>query len=77
MLAVAEQLAPQIEWKHGTAEALPYAAGSFDAVVSQFGLMFFSDREPALREMLRVLAPEGTLAIAVWDRLEPGSPTAP
>lgn len=70
MLAVAEQLAPRIEWKHGTAEALPYAAGSFDAVVSQFGLMFFSDRAQALREMLRVLAPEGTLAIAVWNGLE-------
>jgi SAM-dependent methyltransferase len=70
MLAVAEQLAPRIEWKHGTAEALPYAADSFDAVVSQFGLMFFSDREQALREMLRVLAPEGTLVIAVWNGLE-------
>ena len=44
--------------------------GSFDAVVSQFGLMFFTDRQRALREMLRVLAPRGTLAVAVWDRLE-------
>lgn len=70
MLAVAGELAPAIDWRHGTAESLPYPAHSFDAVVSQFGLMFFSDREQALREMLRVLAPGGTLAIAVWDRLE-------
>lgn len=70
MLGVARQLAPAIDWQPGTAESLPYPGDSFDAVVSQFGLMFFSDREQALREMLRVLVPEGTLAIAVWDRLE-------
>src|SRR5688500_232640 len=39
MLAVAKQLAPNIEWRQGTAESLPFADGSFDAVVSQFGLM--------------------------------------
>lgn len=70
MLAVAERVAPQIEWRRGAAEALPYPAGSFDAVVSQFGLMFFADRVGALREMLRVLAPGGRLAVAVWDGLE-------
>lgn len=70
MLAVAERLAPGIEWRAGTAEALPYESGSFDAVVSQFGLMFFRDRALALREMMRVLASDGRLAIAVWDALE-------
>jgi SAM-dependent methyltransferase len=70
MLAVAERLAPTVEWQQGTAEALPYPDVSFDTVVSQFGLMFFGDRHEALREMLRVLAPGGTLAIAVWDSLE-------
>ncbi len=70
MLAVAEQLAPTIEWRQGTAESLPYPDQSFDAVVSQFGLMFFTDRHQALREMLRVLTPGGTLAVAVWDALE-------
>jgi SAM-dependent methyltransferase len=70
MLAVAERLAPEIEWRHGTAESLPYDDGSFDAVVSQFGLMFFADRERSLREMLRVVTPGGRLAVAVWDSLE-------
>ena len=70
MLAVASQLAPLIEWQEGTAESLPYATGSFDVVISQFGLMFFQDREAALREMLRVLAPGGRMAVAVWDSLE-------
>ncbi len=70
MIAVAEQLAPMVEWRHGTAESLPYRDQVFDAVVSQFGLMFFADRRQAIREMLRVLTPGGTLAVAVWDRLE-------
>lgn len=70
MLAVAEELAPDIDWRQGTAEALPFPDGSFDAVVSQFGLMFFADRLGALREMLRVLRPGGRLVIAVWDSLE-------
>lgn len=70
MLATAEKKAPQITWKHGRAESLPFDDGSFDAVVSQFGLMFFEDRSAALREMSRVLSPGGHLAAAVWDTLE-------
>jgi SAM-dependent methyltransferase len=70
MLAVAKQLAPTIDWQQGPAEALPFPDGSFDAVVSQFGLMFFPDRAKALHEMLRVLVPNGRLAIAVFDSLD-------
>jgi ubiquinone/menaquinone biosynthesis C-methylase UbiE len=70
MLAVARRLAPGIEWREGTAEALPYPERSFDAIVSQFGLMFCTDRRQALREMLRVLVPGGHLAVAVWDSLD-------
>ena len=70
MLAVANELGPAIEWRQGSAEAIPFPDGSFDVVVSQFGLMFFRDRTQALREMLRVLAPKGRLVVAVWDDLE-------
>ena len=62
--------APQIEWHEGTAESLPYPDRRFDAVVSQFGLMFFTERSQALREMIRVLRPGGKMSIAVWDSLE-------
>jgi SAM-dependent methyltransferase len=70
MLAVAGRLAPAVEWRKEKAESLSFADRSFDAVVSQFGLMFFADRIRALREMLRVLVPGGRLAVAVWDALD-------
>lgn len=69
MLQVAQDLDSSIEWRQGVAESLPFADAAFDVVVSQFGLMFFQDRPEAIREMLRVLAPGGRLAIAVWDSL--------
>lgn len=70
MLAVAERLAPDAEWRIGTAESLPWGPRSFDAVVSQFGMMFFVDRVGAIHEMLRVLDDGGRLAVAVWDSLD-------
>ena len=70
MLAVAQRVAPAIDWMHGRAEALPLPDASVDAVVSQFGLMFFDDRVAALREMQRVLRPGGRLAVAVCDAVE-------
>lgn len=70
MLAVARELAPALEWRGGVAEALDLPAASFDAVVSQFGMMFFTDRPRAVRELLRVAKPGARLAVAVWDAIE-------
>jgi SAM-dependent methyltransferase len=70
MLAVARRKHAGIEWHNSRAESLPFADSSFDAVVSQFGLMFFEDRVAALGEMRRVLRPGGRLAVAVCDALE-------
>jgi SAM-dependent methyltransferase len=69
MLAVARAEAPAIDWRLGRAEELPFEAGAFDAVLCQFGLMFFDDGVRALAEMWRVLRPGGRLAVAVWGPL--------
>jgi ubiquinone/menaquinone biosynthesis C-methylase UbiE len=70
MLVVAKRKAPNIQWRQGRAEALPFDSNSFDAVVCQFGLMFFENQCAAIEEMVRVLRQGGHLAIAVWDLLE-------
>jgi len=70
MLALAEEISPGIDWREGEAEDLPYKDNSFDAVISQFGLMLFSDPKVAVKEMRRVLKPGGQLAVAVFDSLE-------
>lgn len=70
MLAVARRKSPRIEWRDGRAESIPFPDGHFDAVVSQFGFMFFDDRPAALREMMRVLRPGGRVAVAVCDALD-------
>src|SRR5215207_4961505 len=62
MLAIAARTAPRSAWLRGVAESLPFRDATFDAVVSQFGLMFFQDRSRALREMWRVLRPGGRMA---------------
>lgn len=70
MLDVARRNHPDIDWRTGRAEALPFEDRSFDAVVSQFGFMFFEDRAAALREMMRVLRPGGRLAVAVCGAVD-------
>lgn len=70
MLAIARRKAPGISWREGVAEAMPFGDATFDAVLCQFGLMFFEDRSAALHEMRRVTAPGGRAAVAVWDRAD-------
>jgi ubiquinone/menaquinone biosynthesis C-methylase UbiE len=70
MLAVARRTSPDIVWRQGKAEALPFDNASFDAVVCQFGMMFFEDRRAAIQEMVRVLRPGGHLAVAAWDSID-------
>ncbi len=51
MIATARRAAPDINWTEAPAETLPFEDASFDAVISQFALMFFADKEAALKEM--------------------------
>ncbi len=70
MLAVAKRMRPEIEWRQGDAIQLPFEDECFDAVVSQFMLMFIVNRVGVIKEMWRVLAPGGRLAAAVWMAFE-------
>jgi ubiquinone/menaquinone biosynthesis C-methylase UbiE len=70
MLTVARRKPASVEWVEAPAEALPFPDAAFDAVVSQFALMFFADRPAGLRQMWRVLRPGGRLAVAVCDAVE-------
>ena len=63
--AVAEGL--PVKFDEGDAEALPYADGSFDAVVTMFGAMFAPRPEVVAKELARVLKPGGLLAMANWN----------
>ncbi|HEX2021250.1 MAG TPA: methyltransferase domain-containing protein [Candidatus Thermoplasmatota archaeon] len=55
-----------VAWKEGDVEALPFADGEFDVVLSQFGHMFAPRPDVATKEMLRVLRPGGTIAFSTW-----------
>ena len=62
--AEAERL--PVMFKEADAEALPFADGSFDVVLSTFGVMFAPDHEQAAREMLRVCRLGGKIGLANW-----------
>ena len=59
-----------VEWKQADAMQLPFEDGSFDAVVCQFGVMFFPDKGKAFAEVRRVLQPGGLFIFNAWDRIE-------
>jgi ubiquinone/menaquinone biosynthesis C-methylase UbiE len=70
MLAVGRERHPGLDLREGDAEALPFADGTFDAVVGGFVLNHLPSVETAVAEAARVLAPGGRLAVAVWERPE-------
>ena len=70
MLNIARSKSSSVEWLNAPAEALPFEDDTFNCAVSQFGLMYFDNQENAIREMMRVLLPGGSLAVVVWDELE-------
>ncbi|MDQ3705177.1 MAG: class I SAM-dependent methyltransferase [Chloroflexota bacterium] len=59
-----------VEWRQADAMELPFRDGEFDAVVCQFGVMFFPDKPKAFSEAHRVLRPGGIFIFNVWDRIE-------
>jgi ubiquinone/menaquinone biosynthesis C-methylase UbiE len=71
MLAMAKSVAPAIDWRQGDAAHLPVASDeTFDIVSCHQGLQFFPDKPAAAREMHRVLAPGGRVALGTWLGVE-------
>jgi len=74
MLAVARSqaadLTPPIEWHEASVLEMPFPDRAFDLVLCQLGLQFFPDRPRALREMHRVLVPDGRMALSVFTAIE-------
>jgi SAM-dependent methyltransferase len=59
-----------VGWRQADATNLPFENATFDAVVCQFGVMFFPEKPRAYAEARRVLKPGGVFIFNVWDRIE-------
>ena len=73
MLAYARTQVPPaagLEWRQVDATKLPFSDNMFDAVVCEFGLMFFPDKTSSAAEAFRVLRPGGQWLFNVWDAVE-------
>ena len=60
---------PRLDWRQVDATSLPFDDDAFDAIVCQFGAMFFPDKEAAFREARRVLRAGGTFLFIVWGSM--------
>lgn len=70
MVDLGRERTPGATWRQADALDLSFDGGAFDAVVCQFGVMFFPDKPAAFAEARRVLAPGGVLAFNLWSTLE-------
>ena len=68
--AAAKPATRAMSWHCADAMTLPFDDGMFDAVVCQFGVMFFPDKPKCFSEAKRVLRKGGTFLFNVWDRIE-------
>jgi ubiquinone/menaquinone biosynthesis C-methylase UbiE len=59
----------RIGWQQADALALPFEDKAFDAVVCQFGVMFYPDKMRGYREARRVLRPGGHFLFNIWDKI--------
>jgi SAM-dependent methyltransferase len=68
--AAAQTSFSNLSWQKVDAQALPFPDRTFDAVVCQFGVMFFPDKQKAYREARRVMKEVGRFIFNSWDRIE-------
>lgn len=75
VLSIGEEIArstgqQNIEFRQASADTLPFADSSFDAVTCRWGVMFFPDMPAALGECRRVLRPRGRVIFLSWGAIE-------
>ncbi len=70
MVAYAGRLHPDVEFREGDAEELPFGNGLFDAAVMNFGILHLGRPQLALAEAHRVLRTNGRFAFSVWAKPE-------
>src|SRR5437762_6398981 len=66
MVAIAKRMFPEIRFTQGDVHGLPFEDGSFDRVLTNFGLLHVSDPEKACTEACRVLKRGGKFGFTVW-----------
>jgi ubiquinone/menaquinone biosynthesis C-methylase UbiE len=62
----AEEAGAGLEWREADAEALPFADGEFDTVLSCVGVMFAPHHQVSADELVRVCRPGGTIGLLSW-----------
>jgi len=67
-VAALQRRLPDVDARAASAEELPWPDEHFDAALAQLVLTFMSDARAGVREMRRVVRPEGTVAVCMWDR---------
>jgi SAM-dependent methyltransferase len=67
MVSLARTLHPELEFAHADVERLPFADGSFDAVLASFLILHVGRPEQVAAALARVLRPGGKLALSTWD----------
>ena len=70
MIGIATRMFPQIEFRQGDAQKLPFAKKSFDRVVANFALLHVAEPERACAEAYRVLKPGGRFGFTIWAPAE-------
>jgi ubiquinone/menaquinone biosynthesis C-methylase UbiE len=65
--ALSDHIRPEIDFRLGDAESLPFDDGAFDGVISTFGVMFAFDQSRAAAELGRVCRARGRVVLATWS----------
>ena len=69
MIEMAGRVAPEIEWRQGNLQELPFPDRSYDLVICQQGLQYLPEPIAGLRQIYRVLRPGGRMVLATWSDL--------